>query len=1036
MPETHLDKFKKLLAELFMFDQADLDFGVYRIMNAKRDEITKFLDRDLLPQVREALGELEQADRAAIEAELMKAIEQARALGADAESLPKVKELRQQLAQKADIEAIESEVFSDLYSFFRRYYNEGDFLSLRRYKEGVYAIPYEGEEVKLYWANYDQYYIKTAEYFRNYTFTVASGRSVHFRLAEANTEQNNNQAANGEERRFNLREADPVMEENGELVIRFEYRPDAEKRKQAELNQQAARHIFEAGPARNWLADIAAKAPTEKSPDRTVLDKRLADYTARNTFDYFIHKDLRGFLRRELDFYIKNEIVHLDDIESEAASRVEQYLAKVKAVRRVARKIIDFLAQIEEFEKKLWLKKKFVVESRYCVALGQVPESFYPELAANEAQREEWVQLLALDQLAGDLMKPAYSVPLTPDFFKAYPSLMLDTAHFAPDFTSRLIATFSDIDDVTDGVLMQSENFQAISFLQSRYKEQVNCIYIDPPYNTDSSAILYKNDYKHSSWLSLVENRVSASVRLLHSDGILCLAIDDEEVCEARRMLSEIFRKLVGVAVVRSNPQSRKKKGKFSPVHEYALFFGSSEASTPGPLELTEKRLSRYPLEDENGRYAWMNFIRTGNNDLRGDRPKLFYPIYVTTEDKIRVPRMTWLEESGPYGEYSIHESPEPGEVVVYPKADADGQIIEKNWHRGPERVATEPGEFRVRRDGEGKVSIDFKTRIDEESAPTTWWDNKEYASANYGAAELKAMFGRNPFDFPKAVSLVTDCLRAAKAGPQTVILDFFVGSGTTGEAAVKLNREDGGRRKFLLVEMGAHFKNVLVPRMKKIAFAPEWKDGKPKRIANHEEVEQGPRVLKILRLESYEDTLNNIELTRTEAQGQLLSHAAGLREDYLLRYMLHVESNGSASLLNTGRFDDPFSYKLNIGNGSVGETRAVTVDLIETFNWLLGLRVKHVDAIRGFRVVHGTSPKGEKVLVIWRTTREKGNADLDDFFLKQGYNTRDMEFDVIYVNGDNNLENLKRPDETWKVRLIEEEFKRLMFDVRDTQNV
>src|SRR5579864_4302470 len=110
MAETSYDKFRKLLAELFMFDQADLDFGIYRIMNAKRDEITRFLETDLLPQVHEALGELEQADRAVIEADLAKAIEQAKALGADPESLPKVKELRQQLSEKTDIEALESEV--------------------------------------------------------------------------------------------------------------------------------------------------------------------------------------------------------------------------------------------------------------------------------------------------------------------------------------------------------------------------------------------------------------------------------------------------------------------------------------------------------------------------------------------------------------------------------------------------------------------------------------------------------------------------------------------------------------------------------------------------------------------------------------------------------------------------------------------------------------------------------------------------------------------------------------------------------------
>ncbi len=131
-------------------------------------------------------------------------------------------------------------------------------------------------------------------------------------------------------------------------------------------------------------------------------------------------------------------------------------------------------------------------------------------------------------------------------------------------------------------------------------------------------------------------------------------------------------------------------------------------------------------------------------------------------------------------------------------------------------------------------------------------------------------------------------------------------------------------------------------------------------------------------------------------------------------------------------RAEDPFSYSLNIGTGSAGETRPAKVDLVETFNYLLGLRVKHIDRIRGSRVVRGTSPEGERVLVIWRNTREVSNADLDTFFRKLDSNPRDAEFDVIYVNGDNNLENLRRKDETWKVRLTEEEFLRRMFDVRE----
>ena len=140
------------------------------------------------------------------------------------------------------------------------------------------------------------------------------------------------------------------------------------------------------------------------------------------------------FLRRELDFYIKNEMMLLDDIESESAHRVDQYLAKIKAIRHIAHKIIDFLAQIEDFEEKLWLKKKFGVESNYCITLDLVPEELYSEVAANDLQREEWASLFAIDEIRGDLASPGYSVPLTVEFLKANRNLLLDTRLFGRGF--------------------------------------------------------------------------------------------------------------------------------------------------------------------------------------------------------------------------------------------------------------------------------------------------------------------------------------------------------------------------------------------------------------------------------------------------------------------------------------------------------------------------------------------------------------------------------------------------------------------------
>ena len=238
------------------------------------------------------------------------------------------------------------------------------------------------------------------------------------------------------------------------------------------------------------------------------------------------------------------------------------------------------------------------------------------------------------------------------------------------------------------------------------------------------------------------------------------------------------------------------------------------------------------------------------------------------------------------------------------------------------------------------------------------------------------------------------------------------------------LNRQDGGNRKYILLEMGAHFDTVLLPRMKKIVYSNSWKDGCP---VSRDGTTQA---IKYLRLESYEDALNNLELKRTDKQASLLKEDSELNEEYILSYMLDVESRGSQSLLNVSEFRNPDQYKLKVERN--GETQLVNVDLVETFNWLLGLTVKHIDVIRGVRVVEGTNPEGDRVLVLWRNIDEMNSKQLDQWFDKQGYSTRDLEYDLIYVNGDNHLENLRRKDQTWKVRLLEEEFQRLMFDVED----
>ena len=538
-----LTRLVSLLKELFELDQPDLDFGMYRVLRLRSAEITAFLEESLPARVREAFGRHDDAQGAELRRELASAEAGARSLGMEPEAVPKVLELRAKVAaESADRGALESEVYDHLYRFFRRYYQGGDFVSRRVYKDGVYAIPYQGEEVLLHWANKDQYYIKTSEAFRNYSFRLRPTRDdapmrVHFDLVDADEGQHGNvKAAAGKERRFVLAAPgesgrDFVQLDGGELHIRFEYRkhPDS----QDKLVDAAVAAILGASdPAlTEWLHELGkAQEGTSTTPPPSKLAYRLRSYVARNQRDYFIHKDLGAFLRGELEYFLKSEVLHTDDLLRATSKQLEQRLSSLRVIREIGEQLITFLAQLEDFQKRLWLTKKFVTETSWSVTLDRIDEGFFEEIAAYDAQREAWVRLYAIDRIAGDLVKARYTSPLTAQFLRDNRSLVLDTRHFSADFTARLLATFGDLDDATDGVLVHSENFQALNLLQGRYRGEVKCVYIDPPYNTGSDGFSYRDAYQHSSWMSMISDRAHLSRLLLRPDAGYFAKIDDCEV--------------------------------------------------------------------------------------------------------------------------------------------------------------------------------------------------------------------------------------------------------------------------------------------------------------------------------------------------------------------------------------------------------------------------------------------------------------------------------------------------------------------------
>lgn len=994
---TQFERFRDTMKRVLMLDQADLDFGIYRIMNQKRTDIERYLDRDLRQQVAEVIRLSSSNEGKEAEKQLQDLIKTLTLAGINPDDAPKVKELRAKIAATGSSEDMENDVYSHLTTFFSRYYSDGDFISQRRYKKDVYAIPYEGEEVKLHWANADQYYIKTGEYFRNYRFVLGDGRYCEFTLKEATTEQNNNQSQNNMERRFALYEEQPMETVGDTLHLYFTYELYPKATKQKALIDEAFQKVKDALPAE--FASLLALRPTEKDKGRTLLQKHLTDYVARNQFDYFIHKDLQGFLSRELDFYLKNDVLFIDDIDARSTESFLQHLTVLKAIKAVGAKLIQFLASLENYQKRLWLKKKFVVQADYCITLDRIPRSLYADICANEAQRKEWVRLFAIDEIKTDgLFATAYSEPLTEKFLEENPHLVLDTQFFSAEFKHRLLGSIDNIDEQCDGLLINSENFQALQLLQEKYKEQVECIYIDPPYNTGPSKIIYKNNYQNGCWLSLMDNRLNLGYGFMSDTSCISVAIDDFEMANLAKLLDSNYLGLQrDVIVVNHHPQGTPKEN-ISRTHEYALL-------------LSPKGENVMLNENENADGELRPLMRSGSadNNFRYGRWKSFYAILVDPETK----EIKGYENPPMIGEDYPRENTAEGWLRVYP--------ISKNGDERVWRISSESSKLKthkiwdlVKSSKNGTLYQIIKKK--KEPINSNWID-KRYNAGTYGTNMINDLFGdASAFSYPKSLYTVQDYIKSVTDSEDNdIVLDFFAGSGTTGHAVIDLNRQDEGNRKYILCEMGDYFDTVTKPRIEKVVYSKDWKDGKPvsRQGSSH--------CFKYMRLEQYEDTLNNLTLQPVAIDKDNAEFYGG----YMMGYMLDTETRDS--LFSLKWFRNPWAMKLRITRQN--ETREEAVDIIETFNYLTGLSVSsQLYPKDGICTVEGTTRRGERTLVIWRDCDKISNKALNDFFTRQAYSTRDTEFDRIYVNGDNNLENLRRDEETWKVVLTEEEFQRRMF--------
>ena len=774
------------------------------------------------------------------------------------------------------------ELFDKLYDFFRRYFSESGSIYFRHTaaSEGIYERVYtDDRDVILFWKTHMLYYVKTDRLFTSMEATV-DGERFFFDVSGMALKRANEKRELIYE--FKKRDAD------GRLVFAVAYSERGRKTKTEEL-----------------LAAIRKEGVTV---DEETLERAFRVFEKQAEVDYFINKDARAFLEEQFNLWMFRYLFRGESAFSETRLR------QLQAIKAIATEIIGFIAQFEDELVRVWNKPKFVLNSHYVVTLDKIMDAAGgAELAGRlfahagmAGQVAEWRELGMLDdETCGVFANPKSRTPVilsgsAPDLAQRRASseesdrakrdasahttglsmtaqalldrllatdltaaplhprlrfLPLDTRHF-PDLELDILALFPNLDASLDGWLVHSENYQALNTLLPKFRGRVKCIYADPPYNTNASEIIYANDYKDSSWVSLIENRLELAKDLLTSDGIMVVTIDDYEAHRLKALINNLSRiEIVGTVAIKNSPSGRPTVRGFRINHEYAVFLAADRGVELGRLDTSEEQLALYKETDDRGTYQWANLRKRGGaNTLRVARPKQFYPIYVAG-DKIRIQNMTWSKEKN---DWIVLDDPRKDELVLYPYGD-DGK--ERIWAFGNDTARSRIADLKVKRSN-GAVSIFRKLYLSTEgSLPSTWWDNSKYFTVEHGTGLLESILGEyQAFSFPKSVFAVEDCLRVAGASvyDDALILDFFAGSGTTAHAVMNLNRADGGRRKYILVEMGEHFHTVILPRIKKVAFSDKWKDGRP--VLSKAEGANGGQgmshFVKYYDLEQYEDTL------------------------------------------------------------------------------------------------------------------------------------------------------------------------------------
>ena len=478
--------------------------------------------------------------------------------------------------------------------------------------------------------------------------------------------------------------------------------------------------------------------------------------------------------------------------------------------------------------------------------------------------------------------------------------------------------------DNTQNLYIEGDNLDVLKVLRETYLGKVKMIYIDPPYNTGNDFV-YNDDFAqgkddfeqssglfddegnqtidpmqrntesngrfHTDWLNMIYPRLKVARDLLSDDGVIFISIDDNEVENQKKLCNEIFGESNFIAQLATvmNLKGNNDQFGFAGTHEYTLIYAKSILNIEelNGISLTEEDYADYTEQDEHGKYKiGATLMRTGEAGFRSKRPKGFYPIYVACD----------------YTSFDVIRHNDT-DIVVYPLTK---EGVEMSWRRSPENLHQTRNEFVIKKTTNG-ISFYKKQRLEEDmkrgKKPKTLFYKPEYSSGN-GTGMLKELFQGRLFDNPKPIALISDFIKIG-TNNESIILDFFSGSATTAHAVMKLNAEDGGNRKFIMVQLPektdekseaykAGYKNICEIGKERIRRA--GKKVKEEVGSSVQNLDTGFRVLKL-------DTSNMEDVYYTPQEFELQSlfnenvKADRTNEDLLFQVMLDLGIELSAKI-------------------------------------------------------------------------------------------------------------------------------------------